>query len=266
MEFDKYTSVHLKCLFQKCLSHAAKAITVVDPSLRPKRFKQHVKYETSEHDLIWGRDRWTKLESLPIEYRTLINEDKESPDQTLIVCCDLWQKECDDYMTNMQQIAEYGRRYKRGPDFIETIKTSDNPLKYHNDVEKILNYLQSWYDMSEQHLIEEEELRKQKAMAEEESRRKAIDRRRCVGGSGFTTMHYFTTRAGTALTKVKMLDTSGLRPHEIQKLKEAGIKPLSFVSHNVPVMLDKKAPPLPDPDTLPPVKIHPIHLKRGRNS
>ena len=119
----------LREVFDISMTYAVDAVTIVEAPLIHKGYRKDLSHKTSSQSLIWGRDRWLRLDSLPLRYRELLKNDGDKPDDTLEIYEALWEEERDRGVTHIEYLARY-----------ELVTCRENETKR----ALLISYLEQW--------------------------------------------------------------------------------------------------------------------------
>jgi hypothetical protein len=201
------------------------------------------------------RVHWGMFESLPRSLRDVVNNDPGHVEDNLTAALEMWKEMIVQAEKAMDRIIGYEKAVAyRGldlPMWLIQEKTEE--------LDTIIK-LKAEREAEAARLAAE---RKQQEKDAADARKHAMDRERRYGGA----YAYWTANNGTDLAKVEVVDTRGLPPH-IAREMIAKATPLKFERHTFYVapgkgkMTEERADKL---DNAPPAKIHPTHMKRGRN-
>ena len=241
------------------IEYARNKATTVDYHMRDKSFKRHVPHKTPfQESRHWGRDNWGKLDSLPREFRDMVNNDPSNPDEALSAAVILWSETEDEAYKAMDRLITYE----------STISgLASLPKWLQGETEKVIEIVQ---DLLYRRNARAQAIRAERAMEEAARRQRdmklADEERRYSRGSLRT---YYTLDNGTKLNdpNLKIIDSRGLPPHEYRRLL-AESDPLRFKKHTyttAPGWHTVNRKKQEEIDNKPPDKINPIHVKRGRN-
>lgn len=236
--------------------YARDAATVIDKTLRVRSFHKHVPHRHKiEGALTMDRSQWGMFDSLPRSLRDVVNDDPGNVIENLNAALAMWNDMTTQAENAMDRIIGYEKVVEKNgldlPMWLTQEKTEE--------LDTILK-LKAEREAEAARLAAE---RKQQEADAAAARKAAADREYRVGGR----YSYYTANDRTDLTKVELVDTRGMPPHLARELL-AKAQPLKFEKYNIWVapgktkLTEKRADEL---DNAPPAKIHPMHMKRGRN-
>lgn len=241
--------------------YATAAATCISADIIRKRFMKHVPEITKNHSRHWGRDRWYLLDCLPKYLRDMVNDDPSNPDDALFAAVDLWNDTVRNAEIVMDRIVKYEEAagvIDSYPDWLKSIEASEF------DVIRKLRAIR----LEHAERLRAEKERERREREEKEKNFRSVKERRYIAS---TVMEDWRVRIGNERLRLDEIQHDvrimKLPPHlareELRK-RTMTVEKVTWV--RPPIIQTYDAGKVADAiDNAPPLKFHPIEIKRGRN-
>lgn len=256
MRFDVLPSSDVLTKDYKTVIEFAKyASTSVDSSIIRKRYMKHVPHKTDDWSRHWARDRWFMFDGLPRFLRDDVNSEPVNPDSALMAAIELWEEMKLDADRAMDRIISYEISYEATKKLPEWLR-NENAFEY---IEMLHN---SRMEHAAKLRLEEENRRAQ--LKKDQAKNKWTKYSWTAGTRVVTTVN------GLNPKDITVVDTRGIPPHMlIQMQRDKQLKGLEiqerWTKFRSGSAYTNKKDIQDDIDNTPPLKFHPVNIKRGKN-
>ena len=247
--------------YKTVAEYAQEKTTAVPDDIIRKRFMKHVAAKTNpEISRHWGRDYWYAFDSLPRTLRDIVNDATNNPDNELISAIEYWASITDKAEAAMDRIVRYEHTIDRIdslPDWLKEVSIEEIELIKRLKAERLAKYVEI--------LAEQERQRKERERLERSNRQQKFTRY-----TPPTKMEYYTINGKRPEEIEEEIRLMRVPPHIARELLAAKLvtkldiarhtytREAGFRTYDSAKEADKI-------DNTPPLKFHPIQVKRGRN-